>query len=150
MAIVDDINRFPEERKDNNVLIKQLNFGPRDLKLPDSIILNLSLSHGRFTAGDHVTFEALVRNVGMATTGDVVGVAFLVDGQQITFGIAPAMGPGETRSIRAISTWQATPWPHGPSRSDKTPPPLPRWPAPDGWPDTAASAGRNRYEGRVA
>jgi subtilase family serine protease len=38
----------------------------------------------------------------------VVGVAFLVDGQQITFGIAPAMGPGETRSIRAISTWQAT------------------------------------------
>ena len=41
---------------------------------------------GRFSEGDPVTFEALVKNIGAATTADRVGVAFLIDGQYITFG----------------------------------------------------------------
>jgi subtilase family serine protease len=37
----------------------------------------------------------------------VVGVAFLVDGQYITFGNSAPIPAGETRTIRAVSAWQA-------------------------------------------
>jgi subtilase family serine protease len=49
----------------------------------------------------------LVRNVGTAATGDVVGVAFLINGQQITFGNTSAMAAGESRTVRAVTTWRA-------------------------------------------
>ncbi len=109
-AVVDDINRFPEEREDNNVRTEQIDFGAPPTPGPqqaDAIILNVTMGNGRFTEGDAITFEAMVRNIGSAVTGDVVGVAFLVNGQYITFGTAPPIAPGDTRSIRSVSTWRA-------------------------------------------
>ncbi|GAB4427192.1 MAG: hypothetical protein Fur0044_25090 [Anaerolineae bacterium] len=107
-AIVDDINRYPEQNEQNNVLVKQLNFGaPGPAPLADTLILSLSLGQSRFNEGDLLTFEALVRNIGTAATGDVVGVAFLVNGQQITFGNTSALAAGESRTVRAVTTWRA-------------------------------------------
>jgi subtilase family serine protease len=106
-AIVDDVNRFPEEREDNNILIKQIDFGPLPQQLADTIILNVTMGTGRFSEGDSVTFEAMVKNIGAATTRDIVGVAFLVDDHYITFGTTSPMSPDETRNIRSVSTWQA-------------------------------------------
>ena len=106
-AIVDDVNRFPEESEENNILTKQVDFGLPSQQLADTIILDVSLGAGRFSEGDLVTFEAMVRNIGSATTENVVGVAFLIDDQYITFGTGPALAPDETRNIRSVSSWQA-------------------------------------------
>ena len=106
-AIVDDVNRFPEEQEQNNRREEQIDFGAPDPRLADTVILEVRLGTGRFTEGDRLTFEALVKNIGTATTGDVVGVAFLIDGQYITFGNTTPLPPDETRTIRAVSIWQA-------------------------------------------
>jgi subtilase family serine protease len=107
-AVVDDINRYPEANEQNNTLIKQIDFGtPPPPALADVLIQSLSLGQGPFFEGDLLTFEAVVKNIGGALTGDVVGVAFLVNGQQITFGTAAAIPAGETRTIRAVTAWQA-------------------------------------------
>jgi spore coat protein H len=107
-AIVDDVNRYPEQNEQNNLLVKQINFGePGPAPLADTIILSLSLGQGRFNEGDMLTFEALVRNIGTAATGDVVGVAFLINGQQLTFGTTTALAAGETRAVRAVTPWRA-------------------------------------------
>jgi subtilase family serine protease len=39
---------------------------------------------------------------------DTVGVAFLVDGQYITYGITAPLPAGESRLVRAVTTWPAT------------------------------------------
>ncbi len=107
-AIVDDINRYPEENEQNNVLIKQIDFGqPLPPQLADAIILSVTMGQGRFSEGDMITFEALVRNIGGAVTRDVVGVAFLINGQQITFGTTSPIAAGESRAIRSVSPWPA-------------------------------------------
>lgn len=107
-AIVDDINRYPELNEQNNVLVKQLNFGdPGPAPLADTLILSVNLGQSSFNEGDLLTFEAVVRNVGTAATGNIVGVAFLIDGQQITFGNTSAMAAGETRTVRAVTSWRA-------------------------------------------
>jgi subtilase family serine protease len=107
-AIADDTNRFPEEGEQNNIRTEQIDFGaPSGPQLADTIILNVMLGNGRFSEGDDLTFEAIVRNIGPAPTGDTVGVAFMIDSQYITFGSAPPIGSGETRNIRSVSTWRA-------------------------------------------
>ncbi|RME74919.1 MAG: hypothetical protein D6784_08990 [Chloroflexi bacterium] len=108
-AIVDDINRFPEEREDNNILVRQIDFGgdTPETGLADAVILQVSLGQGRIAEGDPLTFEAMVKNMGQSPTGDVVGVAFFVDGQYITYGVGPALKPGEARPIRAVTPWRA-------------------------------------------
>ncbi len=106
-AVVDDVNRFPEELEQNNVLIKQIDFGEQEQRLADTIVLNVSMGGGRFAEGDAITFEAAVQNIGGAATGDVVGVAFLVDDRYITFGTSPSLPAGGIQNIRAVSPWQA-------------------------------------------
>jgi len=106
-AFVDDVNRFPEESEENNTLTEQIDFGAPGSQLADTIILNVTMGQGRFSAGDAITFEAVVKNVGTAPTGGLVGVAFLIDGQYITFGTTAPIAPGETRNIRSVTTWQA-------------------------------------------
>ena len=49
-----------------------------------------------------------MRNIGNAPTGDTVGVAFLVDGQYITFGTSGALAPGVSQLIKSVSSWPAT------------------------------------------
>jgi len=107
-AIVDDVNRFPEQSEQNNSRVEMIDFGVVPPKLADTIILEVSLGVGRFIEGDALVFEASVKNIGTAATGPVVGVAFWVDGQYITFGNTSALEPGETRAVRAVSTWTAT------------------------------------------
>jgi subtilase family serine protease len=106
-AVADDVNRFPEVTEQNNVLAEQIDFGEQEQLLADTIILNVIMGNGRFTEGDDITFEAVVQNIGTAPTGDVVGVAFLVDGQYITFGTSPPILAGAIQNIRSVSTWRA-------------------------------------------
>lgn len=107
-AIVDDINRYPESNEQNNTRVEQIDFGqPPQPQLADVIILNATVGQGYFNAGDNVYFEAQVRNVGTAATGDVVGVAFFINGQQITYGSTGVMAAGETRLVRSVTTWRA-------------------------------------------
>jgi spore coat protein H len=106
-AIADDTNRFPEESEQNNVLSRQIEFGTPSEQLADTIILDVTMGSGRFSEGDKLTFEAMVKNIGTAPTRDLVGVAFFIDGQYITFGTTPAIEPGITKNIRAVSTWRA-------------------------------------------
>jgi spore coat protein H len=106
-AVVDDVNRFPEMIEQNNVLTEQINFGDQEQVLADTIILNVTTGNGRFSEGDAITFEAVVQNIGIAPTGDVVGVAFLVDGQYITFGTSPPIPSGAIQNIPSVSTWRA-------------------------------------------
>jgi spore coat protein H len=106
-ALVDDVNRFPEEHEENNTLTEQIDFGTPGPRLADTIILNVTMGQGRFKEGDAVTFEAVVRNIGSAVTGDLVGVAFLVDDRYITFGTTAPIPPGETRNVRSVTSWQA-------------------------------------------
>jgi spore coat protein H len=106
-AFVDDVNRFPEEHEENNMLIEQINFGAPGPHLADTIILNVTMGQGRFSEGDAVSFEAVVGNIGTAPTGGIVGVAFLVDGRYITFGTTAPIPPSETRNIRSVTSWRA-------------------------------------------
>ncbi|MFN8453917.1 MAG: CARDB domain-containing protein [Anaerolineae bacterium] len=71
------------------------------------LIQSLNLGLGPFFEGDTLTFEATIKNIGGAATADVVGVAFLVNGQQITFGTTAAIPAGETRPVRAVTPWRA-------------------------------------------
>jgi subtilase family serine protease len=107
-AFVDDVNRFPEENEENNIRTEHIDFGGLQPSLADAIVAAITIGNGRIIEGDQVTFEALIRNIGSAQTNDIVGVAFLVDGQYITFGTTEAIPAGESRLVPAISTWQAT------------------------------------------
>jgi subtilase family serine protease len=106
-AFVDDVNRFPEESEENNTLTEQIDFGAPGPHLADTIILNVTMGQGRFSEGDAITIEAVVRNIGSAPTGGIVGVAFLIDDRYITFGTTAPIPPGETRNVRSVTTWQA-------------------------------------------
>jgi len=88
-------------------LVKQIDFGEQEQRLADTIVLNVSMGDGRFAEGDTITFEAAVQNIGGAPTGDVVGVAFLVNDRYITFGTSPSIPAGGIQNIRAVSPWQA-------------------------------------------
>lgn len=106
-AVVDDADSLPEADKQNNTLTEQINFGGQPAPLADVIILEVQLGQTRVIEGEAVTFEAVVKNRGTAPTGDVVGVAFWVDGQYITFGTWQPLAPGAVQNIRAVSTWPA-------------------------------------------
>jgi subtilase family serine protease len=107
-AIADDINRFPEANESNNQLVEIIDFGTPAPKLADTIILSVSLgAAGRFTEGESIYFEAQVKNIGTAITGNTVGVAFTLNGQYLTFGTTSPIEAEETRAIRAVSPWRA-------------------------------------------
>lgn len=109
MAIADDVNRFPEQRDDNNAMSKSMDFGgTTPVGLADTIIMNVRLGQGSFSDGDEIAFEASVKNIGTAVTRDLVGVAFLIDGRYITFGTTAPLQPNETQAIRSVSKWRAT------------------------------------------
>ena len=82
-ALVDDVNRFPEQNEQNNSRTEQISFGDDPPALADTTVASVSAGRGRLSGGDQVTFEAVVQNIGGGTTGDSVGVAFLVDGQYL-------------------------------------------------------------------
>lgn len=56
--------------------------------LPDVVVDSVTVSPASPVAGQSVTFSAVVRNAGSAATpaGVVIGVGYLVDGAQVSFG----------------------------------------------------------------
>jgi hypothetical protein len=103
-AIVDEINSLPEQEKQNNTLTEYIDFG---VLLPDVIVLDVQLGQAHLTEGDMVTFQVVVKNIGIVLTDDVVGVGLWVDGQYITYATCSPLAPGAVQSIKSVSSWQA-------------------------------------------
>ena len=79
VAWVDDNNRFAESDETNNQLSQSITVGTPST-LPDVIVTSFSYTNG--------VFKAMVQNQGTAATpsGTVIGVGYLVDGVQRTWG----------------------------------------------------------------
>lgn len=75
--------------------------------LPDVTVTEVTLSPAAPKYGDAVEFSAVVANVGNAGTGASVGVAFFVNGANVTFGIVPAMAAGASATITGQAKWTA-------------------------------------------
>ncbi len=72
---------------------------PGQGSLPDSTLDAIGFE--RDSSGQ-VILTATVSNIGGVTTPDVVGVGFFVNGQYVTYGIAPPMAPSAKQVIRAV------------------------------------------------
>ena len=100
LAVVDDVNRYPEISEDNNTREIQFQIEARPgQRLSDVIVKDIAFE--RNVVGQTV-LAALVENVGGVTTPDVVGVAFLVDDQYATYGAIPPLEPGQEQPVRAV------------------------------------------------
>jgi subtilase family serine protease len=97
---VDDVNRYPEISETNNRFELDFQVFERAApNLPDSVVKGIGFE----TQPDgQVVLKADVANIGNAPTSDVVGVAFFVDGQYVTYGITQPMGIGASQTIRAV------------------------------------------------
>ncbi|MEM7347585.1 MAG: CARDB domain-containing protein, partial [Chloroflexota bacterium] len=97
---VDDINRYPEISETNNRFELQFQVVPRtEVGLPDSIVNGIDFERD---SNGQIFLTASVSNIGTATTPDVVGVAFFLEGHYLTYGLTDAMAPGTTETIRAV------------------------------------------------
>ena len=103
-AWVDDADRIVESNKNNNQLSVSFT-----VPLPDLVVDSVSMSPPAPTAGQSVSFSCVVRNAGAAATpaGAPVGVAYLMDGSQVTWGSVP--GPLNAGASVTITT-QGGPW----------------------------------------
>jgi hypothetical protein len=111
-AWVDDVNRIAEVDENNNKLQSQLSIGI------DLLVTSFSMSPAHPAPGQAVTFSAVVKNIGTATTptGTVVGVRFDVDGNIVSWSDtnANALAAGASVTLTANSgptgsaTWSAT------------------------------------------
>ena len=105
-AIADDVNRFEESQEHNNSLSKLIDFSNEPARLADVIISKIFPDNHNFTPGEIVTFGAEVKNVGDGPTGDIVGVAFLLDDAYLTFGITDVLA-GASVPVRRVSSTRA-------------------------------------------
>ena len=100
IAIVDDVNRYPEISETNNQFELDFSVLPaNEVQLPDSTVDSIGFETD--PAGQ-VILTATVSNIGPAPTPNVVGVAFFVDGPYTTYGVTQPMAAGATETIRAI------------------------------------------------
>ncbi len=107
-AIVDPPDHLPETQEDNNTRTELIDFGTEQDYLADTIIQAVYVGQAPLRAGQSLTFTAQVKNIGLALTGDVVGVAFWLDGQYLTFGTLPAMPAGASQTVTAVAPWTAS------------------------------------------
>lgn len=77
--------------------------------LPDVVVDSVTVSPASPVAGQQVTFSAVVRNAGGVATpsGVVIGVGYLVDGAQVTFGTVN--GPLAAGASVTVGT-TSSPW----------------------------------------
>jgi uncharacterized lipoprotein YddW (UPF0748 family)/subtilase family serine protease len=102
LAVVDDVNRYPELSETNNQFELEFEvFKRQEIMLPDSTLESIDFE---IDESDWIVLMATVSNIGAAPTPDLVGVAFFVDGRYATFGIAAPMAPGTTEVIRAVQS----------------------------------------------
>jgi hypothetical protein len=110
-ALADDINRFPESNEDNNSSSMTFTVGA-GVSLPDVVVDSVAVSPASVDPGQSVTFSAVVRNAGTASTpsGVVVGVAYFIDGGYVTWGTVPGpLAPGASVTVPTTGgTWTAT------------------------------------------
>ena len=114
-AYVNDIGRFSESNTSNNTLSQSFSVSAG---LPDLIVSSVSMSPANPTVGQNVTFSAVVKNQGTGATpaGVVIGVAFLVDGTEVTWSDndSTSLAPGASVTLTAdngssgVATWPAT------------------------------------------
>ena len=108
LAVVDDINRFPEINESNNRLERSLDFGttfPRGL--PDAVIADVRLGQGRFAPGDNITIADLsfdsfsgpsaADNLELAT--DNAGTVTDTDDKTITIGGLPRTRAASNKTL---------------------------------------------------
>ena len=81
--------------------------------LPDVVVDTVSLSPSNPSVGQAVTFSAVVRNAGTASTpsGVVIGVGYRIDGAQVSWGVVNgplAPGASVTVGTHAGGAWTAT------------------------------------------
>lgn len=80
--------------------------------LPDVVVDSVTASPASPVAGQQVTFSAVVRNIGATATpsGVVIGVGYLVDGAQVTFGtVNGPLAAGAAVTVGTTSSaWTAT------------------------------------------
>jgi subtilase family serine protease len=111
-AWVDDVNRIAEGDENNNKLTVPFTVGA------DLTVTNISWSQSVPSAGSAVTFSATIKNTGSVATpsGVVHGVAFLIDGQNVSWSdtSTASLASGASRTVTAnfgplgTSTWTAT------------------------------------------
>jgi hypothetical protein len=84
--------------------------------LPDVVVDAVSASPANPVAGQAVTFSAVVRNAGNAPTpsGVVIGVGYVVDGTQVTFGtVNGPLAAGASVTVGTTNVaWTAVTGPH--------------------------------------
>ncbi|MBC2697376.1 MAG: PKD domain-containing protein [ANME-2 cluster archaeon] len=100
--LVDPDNLIQESDENNNSKSVIL---PEILK-PDYIVSDISWTPPTFTAGDLVTFNATVKNIGDGSTLRNSITAFFIDGSQI--GTAAIQGLLKDESIEVSKSWVAT------------------------------------------
>jgi len=111
MAVADDVNRFAESNEGNNT--RSISFTVSSNALPDVVVDTVSLSPSNPSAGQAVTFSAVVRNAGNASTpsGVVIGVGYRIDGAQVSWGaVNGPLAPGASVTVgtHAGGAWTAT------------------------------------------
>ena len=113
-AAIDDVNRFAEADENNNS--NHAEFTVRTTEFPDVAVSSVALSPSNPTAGQPVSFTAVVRNQGAAPTpaGVQVGVAYYIDGAYQTWGVVSGpLAPGASITVSTNGpTWTATPGAH--------------------------------------
>ncbi len=108
LAWVDDINRIPNEsNENNNQYTKSLTVGTASQ--PDLIVTDITYTPASPSAGNAVTFSAIVKNQG-TTAGAAGVVAFKVGGVQVAASAnsTASIAAGSTLTIAAADTWTAT------------------------------------------
>ncbi len=108
-AWVDDVNRIAESDENNNQLSKVLVPDGGTPNQPDLIISDIIYSPAAPSAGNQVSFSAVVRNQGTAA-GSAGTVTFQVDGVQVAASgnsTAP-VSAGAASTISGNGTWTAT------------------------------------------
>jgi hypothetical protein len=102
VAIVDHVNRFPEQSETNNRFELDFEvFDRTEAGLSDSTVEFVDFETDQT---GQITLTATVKNIGNAPTADVVGVGFLVDDQHATYGVTQPMAPGATETVRAVKS----------------------------------------------
>jgi hypothetical protein len=115
-AIVDDVDRIAESNESNNTFSESLSIADG---IPDVKITNITWSPASPAAGDHVTFSAVIKNVGTGPTpsGVIDSVLFKIDGTTVTWetNYTTSIPPGGTATVTANggpnkgpSYWTAT------------------------------------------
>ena len=114
-AWVDDLKLIAESNETNNTLTRSLTVSAGS---PDLTVTAISWSPTRPARGSSVTFKATIKNRGTAATprGVIHGVAFFVDGRQVSWSDTDtaSLAPGASITLTANgstagpATWPAT------------------------------------------